>query len=194
VKREGNPLINELIIGTGHKDKFSSDDPANDGQFANFFLDPLLAHLFASLGIPTAPAPRHDLLPLVQYMAPICPGCGFKDAGPIADLLRLNTGIPPTAIPNQKRLGFLAGDIAGFPNGRRLNDDVVDIAARAVAGILADPVKYGTRIGDGVNLNDVGYGTTFPYVQPAHSGRDSHHVGPGQNGCTGQPDGICPIP
>jgi len=194
VNREGNPLINELIIGTGHKDKFSSDDPANDGQFANFFLDPLLAHLFASLGIPTAPAPRYDLLPLVQYMAPICPGCGPKDAGPIADLLRLNTGIPPTAVANQKRLGFLAGDIAGFPNGRRLNDDVVDIAARAVAGILADPVKYGTRIGDGVNINDVGYGTTFPYVQPAHSGRDSHHIGPGQFGCTGQPDGICPIP
>jgi len=194
VNREGNPLINELIIGTGHKDKFSSDDPANDGQFANFFLDPLLAHLFGSLGIPVAPPPRYDLLPLVQYMPPICPGCGPKDAGPIADLLRLNTGIPPTAIPDQKRLGFLAGDIAGFPNGRRLNDDVVDIAARAVAGILADPVKYGTRIGDGVNINDVGYGTTFPYVQPAHSGRDSHHIGPGQFGCTGQPDGICPIP
>lgn len=194
VNREGNPLINELIIGTGHKDKFSSDVPANDGQFANFFLDPLLAHLFASLGIPTAPAPRYDLLPLVQYMPPICPGCKPKDAGPVADLLRLNTGIPPTAVANQKRLGFLAGDIAGFPNGRRLNDDVVDIAARAVAGILADPVKYGTPIGDGVNINDVGYGATFPYVQPAHSGRDSHHIGPGQYGCTGQSDGICPIP
>ena len=194
VNREGNPLINELIIGTGHKDKFSSDDPSNDSQFASFFLDPLLAHLFASLGIPTAPAPRYDLLPLVQYIAPICPGCGPNDAGPIADLLRLNTGIPPTPVGNQKRLGFLAGDTAGFPNGRRLNDDVVDIASRAVAGILADPVKYGTPIGDGVNVNEVGYGTTFPYVQPAHSGRDSHHVGPGQYGCTGQPDGICPIP
>lgn len=194
VNREGNPLINELIIGTGHKDKFSTDDPANDAQFANFFLDPLLAHLFASLGIPVAPPPRLDLLPLVQYAAPICPGCGPKDGGPIADLLRLNTGIPPTPVNSQKRLGFLAGDIAGFPNGRRLNDDVVDIAARAVAGILADPVKFGTPIGDGVNINEDGYGTTFPYVQPAHSGRDSHHVGPGQVGCSGQPGGICPIP
>jgi hypothetical protein len=105
VNREGNSLINELIIGTGSKDKFSTDDPKNDGQFAPFFLDPLLAQLFASLGIPVPPAPRLDLLPLVQYMAPICPGCGPNDAGPIADLLRLNTGIPPTPVANQKRLG-----------------------------------------------------------------------------------------
>ena len=194
VNREGNSLINELIIGTGSKDKFSTDDPKNDGQFAAFFLDPLLAHLFNSvLGIPVPPAPRLDLLPLVQYTAPICPGCGPKDGGPIADLLRLNTGIPPTAVGKQKRLGFLAGDIAGFPNGRRPIDDVVDIASRAVAGILVDPVKYGAAIGDGVNINENGYGTTFPYVTPANSGRNSHHVGPGQDGCSGQPNGICPI-
>lgn len=193
VQREGNSLINELIIGTGSKDRFSMDDPKNDAQFANFFLDPLLAHIFSSIGIPVPPAPRTDLLPLVQYMAPICPGCGPKDTGPIADLLRLNTGIPPTSVANQKRLGFLAGDVAGFPNGRRLNDDVVDIAARAVAGILADPVKFGTLIGDGVNLNESGYGATFPYVRPAHDGRNSHHIGPGQPGCTGQPNGICPV-
>jgi Domain of unknown function (DUF4331) len=193
VNREGNSLINELIIGTGSKDKFSTDVPANDGQFANFFLNPLLAQIFASIGIPVPPAPRLDLLPLVQYMAPICPGCGPNDTGPIADLLRLNTGIPPTAVANQKRLGFIAGDVAGFPNGRRPVDDVVDIAARAVGGILADPVKYGTRIGDGVQLNGLGYGTTFPYVMPANSGRQSVHIGPGQEGCSGQPGGICPV-
>jgi len=194
VNREGNSLINELIIGTGSKDRFSMDDPKNDGQFAAFFLDPLLAHLFNSvLGLPIPPAPRLDLLPLVQYMAPICPGCGPNDGGPIADLLRLNTGIPPTAVGQQKRLGFLVGDNAGFPNGRRPIDDVVDIASRAVAGILADATKYGARIGDGVNINENGYGTTFPYVMPANSGRNSHHVGPGQEGCSGQPGGICPI-
>jgi hypothetical protein len=193
VQREGNSLINELIIGTGSKDRFSMDDPKNDGQFANYFLDPLLAHIFASIGIPVPSAPRTDLLPLVQYMAPICPGCGPKDAGPIADLLRLNTGIAPTPVAKQKRLGFLAGDVAGYPNGRRLIDDVVDISARAVAGILLDPTRFGTPIGDGVQLNTEGYGTTFPYVLPANSGRDSHHVGPGQEGCSGQPNGICPI-
>src|SRR5438874_3890958 len=145
------------------------DDPKNDGQFANFFLNPLLATVFGSIGIPVPPAPRTDLLPLVIYTAPICPGCKARDSGPIADLLRLNTGIPPTPVGSQKRLGFLVGDVAGYPNGRRLIDDVVDISSRAVAGILADPVKFGTRIGDGVNLNEVGYGTTFPYVRPAHS-------------------------
>ena len=193
VQREGNPLINELIIGTGFKDTFSISDPSGDSQFANFVLDPLLAQLFASIGIPVPPPPRNDLLLLVQYEPPICPGCGPGDAGPVADLLRLNTGIPPTPVNQQKRMGFLVGDNAGFPNGRRLIDDVVDIASRAVGGILVDPVTYGTRIGDGVNINDEGYGATFPYVMPAHSGRDSHHVGPGQVGCSGQPGGVCPI-
>ena len=194
VNREGNSLINELIIGTGSKDLFSVSDPDKDGQFANFFLDPLLAHVYSSvLNIPIPPAPRTDLLPLVQYMAPICPGCGPNDAGPVADLLRLNTGIPPTPVGSQKRLGFLAGDSAGFPNGRRPIDDVVDIASRAVAGILVDPVKYGAPIGDGVNTKGSGFATTFPYVRPANDGRDSHHTGPGQKGCSGQPNGICPV-
>ena len=115
------------------------------------------------------------------------------DAGPVADLLRLNTGIPSTPAGSQKRLGFLAGDLAGFPQGRRPIDDVVDIASRAVVGILANPVKFGARVGDGVNTKDGGFGTTFPYVTPANSGRDSHHTGPGQAGCSGQPDGICPV-
>src|SRR4029077_2152057 len=75
VNREGNSLINELIIGTGSKDRFSVDDQKNDAQFPNFFLDPLLAQLFSSvLNIPVPAAPRTDLLPLVQYTAPICPG------------------------------------------------------------------------------------------------------------------------
>jgi hypothetical protein len=194
VNREGNPLINELIIGTGSKDRFSVSKPADDSQFASFFLDPLLAHVYASvLHIPIPPAPRTDLLPLVQYRAPICPGCMASDAGPIADLLRLNTGIPPTPVGSQKRLGFLAGDLAGFPQGRRPIDDVVDIASRAVVGILVDPVKFGARVGDGVNTKGEGFRTTFPYVQPANSGRNSHHTGPGQRGCSGQPNGICPV-
>ena len=186
----GNPLINELIIGTGSKDRFSMDDPVNDSQFANFFLSPLLAQIFSSIGIPVAPPPRTDLLPLVQYMAPICPGCAAADAGPVADLLRLNTGIAPVELSHAKRLGFLAGDTAGFPNGRRPTDDVVDIAARAVAGILADPNKFGTRIGDGVNAATSPVSDTFPFLAPAYSGRDSAHAGPGQPGCA---QGNCPV-
>ncbi len=193
VNREGNSLINELIIGTGSKDRFSMDDPKNDSQFANFVLNPVLAGVFSSLGVPVAPNPRTDLLILAQYEAPICPGCGPNDLGPIADLLRLNTGIPPTAVGSQLRLGFIAGDSAGYPNGRRPVDDVFDISARAVAGILVDPVKYGTLLGDGVQTKTEGFNNAFPYVMPANSGRNSAHTGPGQAGCTGQPGGICPI-
>jgi hypothetical protein len=148
VQRLGNPLINEAVIGTGSKDRFSMDDPTNDKQFANFLLNPLISQILGTLGVPVPPAPRTDLLLLVQYMAPICPGCAAADAGPIADLLRLNTGIPPTSITSQKRLGFLAGDNAGFPNGRRPADDVLDIALRALGGILVDGKKYGTPLGD----------------------------------------------
>ncbi len=193
VNREGNPLINEVIIGTGYKDRFSMDIPANDSQFSSFVLNPLLAGIFSSLGVPVPPAPRNDLLILAQYQAPICPGCGPGDAGPVADLLRLNTGIPATPVGSQKRLGFLVGDSAGYPNGRRPIDDVFDISARAVAGILVNATTYGTPLGDGVNTKTEGFNNSFPYVMPANSGRNSAHTGPGQVGCSGQPGGICPV-
>jgi len=193
VNREGNALINELVIGTGFKDTFSMDVPANDSQFANFVLNPVLGSVFASAGVPVAPAPRNDLLLLVQYEAPICPGCGPKDAGPVADLLRLNTGIPATPVGSQLRLGFIAGDSAGYPNGRRPVDDVFDISLRAIEGILVDSTKYGLALGDGVNTKTEGFNNSFPYVMPANSGRNSAHTGPGQAGCTGQPGGICPV-
>jgi len=192
IQRLGNPLINELIIGTGSKDTFSTSAPKNDSQFANFVLNPLLATIFGSIGIPVPPAPRTDLLPLVQYIAPICPGCTAAQAGPVADLLRLNTGIPPTPLASAKRLGFLAGDNAGFPNGRRPVDDVVDIAARVVAGILVGP-KYNTPIGDGVNTSAVPLPTAFPFEANAYSGRQSsHNAGPGQPGCATLANSICP--
>ncbi len=189
IQRMGNPLINELIIGTGSKDRFSMDQPKNDSQFASFFLDPLLARLLnaataGAVAIPTPP--RVDLLPLVTYAPPIAaPG---TTAGPIADLLRLNTGVPPTPVGSISRLGVLGGDPAGFPNGRRLQDDVTDIALRAVAGVLAGP-PYSTspvnsRLGDGVNVNDVPYNPNFPYVAPAPSGRDRRHIDPTEPGCT----------
>jgi len=192
VNREGNSLINELIIGTGSKDRFSEDFPVHDSQFANFVLNPTLAAVLSSAGIPVAPNPRNDLLILVQYMPPICPACTAANAGPIADFLRLNTGIPPTPVGSQLRLGFIAGDSAGYPNGRRPIDDVVDISLRAVEGILVDSSKFGLPLGDGVNTKVEGFNNSFPYVLPALSGRDSDHVGPGQAGCTGLPGGICP--
>jgi len=168
------------------------DAPVNDAQFANFFLNPLLATVLGTIGVPVPPAPRTDLLPLVQYMAPICPGCPAGGGGPIADLLRLNTGIPPTAPQSQKRLGFIAGDAAGFPNGRRPADDVVDISLRAVGGILANAQKYGTPLGDGVNVSSSPLQNTFPFLGAAYNGRNNaHNGGPGQPGCLTS-DGTCP--
>jgi hypothetical protein len=187
VQRLGNPLINELIIGTGSKDLWSMSQPVNDSQFASFDLDPLLARVLNAIyGIAIPTPPRTDLLPLVTYAPPIAPA--GTPAGPIADMLRLNTGVPPTPVNSRKRLGLLAGDAAGFPNGRRLTDDVVDIAARAVAGILAGP-KYNYPIGDGVNAPDVPPQETFPYVHYAYSGRESRHISPGDpTGCGDQPN------
>jgi hypothetical protein len=195
VQRMGNPLINELIIGVGSKDRFSLDAPENDAQFANFVLHPILADVFASIGIPVPTGDRTDLLPLVTYTGPIVPP--GTPAGAVADLLRINTGIPPTPLAGQKRLGLLTlldtdpanDDAAGFPNGRRPGDDVTDIAARAVGGILADPVAFGTRIGDGVNKGDMPTRGTFPFMNPSHDGRNSRHVDPGEPGCTG----VCPV-
>jgi len=191
VQRLGNPLVNELVIGTGSKDYWSMSDPVNDSQFASFDLDPLLARVFnAVYGINIPAPPRTDLLPLVTYAAPIAPK--GTPAGPIADMLRLNTGVPPTPMASRSRLGLIAGDGAGFPNGRRLTDDVVDIAARVVGGGILSPgfdVYPNNLIGDGVNAPDVPPQETFPYVHYAYSGRDSRHISPGDpTGCGDQPN------
>ena len=127
IQRMGNALINELIIGTGDKDKFSMSQPEADEQFGNYLLDPLLARVInAAYGGPSRSLspPRLDLAPLVLYTTVLCPGCSGLQSGPIADLLRLNTGIGPTPQGHRKRLGVLAGDFAGYPNGRRVSDDV----------------------------------------------------------------------
>jgi hypothetical protein len=193
IQRFGNPLINELVIGTGSKDFWSMSDPVNDSQFANFDLDPLIARVFNTVygfNIPTPP--RTDLLPLVTYAAPIAPK--GTPAGPIADLMRLNTGVPPTPMAQRKRLGLIAGDPAGYPNGRRLTDDVVDITERvAIGGILAPgfDVAPNNLLGDGVNAPDVPPQETFPYVHFAYSGRDSRHISPGDpTGCGDQPNSL----
>lgn len=189
VQRMGNPLINELIVGIGSKDRFSMDQPRNDSQFASFFLDPPIARVVEALygGALSIPdAPRNDLLPLVTYAAPIAaPG---TPAGPIADLLRLNTGVAPTSPATASRLGLLAGDGAGFPNGRRVFDDVTDITLRVgVGGVLAAPFpgydpNVNGRLGDGVNVNDAPYLTAFPYVAFGPDGRNRRHIDPGEPG------------
>lgn len=199
VQRMGNPLINELLVGTGFKDRFSMDIPKNDAQFANFFLDPSLPRVVNALtagAVAIPAAPRVDLLPVVTYAAPIA--AAGTPAGPVADLLRLNTGVAPTSPETASRLGLLGGDGAGFPNGRRVFDDVTDIALRlVVGGVLAAPfpgfnADIGGRLGDGVNANDTAYRTTFPYLGNAPSGRDRRHIDPGEAGCGAAAGGICP--
>jgi len=227
VQRLGNPLINELIIGTGSKDYWSMSRPVYDSQFAGFDLDPLFVTVVDSLysvlapgALYSPPAPRTDLLPLVKYLPPIAaPG---TPSGPVADLLRLNTGVLPTTPASANRLGLLAGDGAGFPNGRRLSDDVVDITLRvAVGGVLAGNkcgashttscgVFPNNALGDGVNVNDVDtdlasdgvtnlvepnthFHTSFPYVDFCPSGRNRRHIDPGDPGCTAGTGPACPV-
>jgi len=227
VQRLGNPLINELIIGTGTKDYWSMSNPVNDSQFADFDLNPLFVTIVDSLysvlvpgALYSPPAPRTDLLPLVEYLPPIA-AAGTR-TGPVADLLRLNTGVPPTAPGTASRLGLLGGDAAGFPNGRRLADDVVDITLRvAVGGVLAGnkcgpsntsscDVFPNNALGDGVNVNDVDtdiatdgitnlvepnthFHTSFPYVDYCPSGRNRRHIDPGEPGCTAGTGPACPV-
>ncbi len=189
VQRMANPLINELIIGIGAKDRFSMDFPRNDAQFADFFLDPPIARIVEALyggALAIPDSPRLDLLPLVQYVPPIA--AANTPPGPVADLLRLNTGVSATPPDVINRLGLIGGDPAGYPNGRRLQDDVVDIVLRVgVGGVLAAPFagfvpEVNGRLGDGVNVNDAPYRTTFPYLASCPNGRNRRHIDPGEPG------------
>jgi hypothetical protein len=92
---------------------------------------------------------------------------------------------------SRKRLGLLAGDSAGYPNGRRVSDDVFDITMRALSGVRAGP-QYNYPLGDGVNTSDVPYQETFPYVAWAQSGRQRRHLDPGEAGCTMGAGAGCP--
>jgi hypothetical protein len=191
VQRMANPLFNELLIGTGFKDQWSRSRPKDDAQFAAMPLDPLLARAAQAAygGAFDIPAPpRLDLLPLVTYAPPIAaPG---TPPGPVADLLRLNVGVDPTPPLRVSRLGLIGGDPAGFPNGRRVFDDVTDIALRVVVGgVLANDAAGNSlnrfpnnRLGDGVNINETSYRNSFPYVADAHDGRNRRHLDPGERG------------
>jgi hypothetical protein len=162
VSRLGNPLINEVVIPTGLKDYWNRTSPAHDAQFKKYYTTPILAAVLNKLyKLGVQETNRSDLvavlgtgIPKVTYTGPT-----------FADELRLNLSIPPTAHPN--RMGVLAGDNAGFPNGRRLGDDVVDIEEQAVAGFL---LGKKVPLGDGVDGNDVAYLSHFPYVSTPHEG------------------------
>ncbi len=164
VSRLGNPLINEVIIPIGQKDKFNRTSPANDAaNFGKYALAPEPARLLNALfKLGVKETNRTDIVQALLTGVPGLTQIGSKPAA--ADTLKLNLGVAPSAMPN--RFGVLAGDLAGFPNGRRLADDVTDIELRVIAGALLKPSEGGKQIplGDGVDQNDKPFRSSFPYV------------------------------
>jgi hypothetical protein len=185
VSRLGEPLINEVVIPLGMKDRWNRTEPEDDAQFAPLYLNPEVSRLENLLYgkqnpngalMPARETGRTDLVAILLTGVP-----GLNFTGPRqADLLRLNTNIKPTAAVGQgDRLGVLNGDLAGFPNGRRLEDDVVDIDLRAFAdgygsflnGLLGLPnLSPNNLLGDGVDANDKPFVNTFPYVAAPSQG------------------------
>jgi hypothetical protein len=167
VSRLGMPLVNEVVIPLGQKDRFSASRPVDDAQFLSFVQNSHLADLLQLVYNVKAPAtPRADL---VSVFLTGVTGLNQPPGVRPSEMLRLNMDVAPN--PNPRRLGVLDGDLAGFPNGRRLTDDVVDIAVQVVAGAL---VGQPTGLGDGVDRNDVPFISTFPYTGVAHSGANAN--------------------
>jgi len=173
VSRLGNPLINEVIIPLGQKDRFNRTQPQNDAKnYGKFVVKPELAHLMNVLfNLGVKETGRTDIVTALLTGVPGLTQISKKPAA--ADTLKINLGVPPSGSPS--RFGVLAGDNAGFPNGRRLNDDVVDIELRVIGGFLLPPNQGGKKLplGDGVDQNDKPFLTSFPYVAPPTSGYDS---------------------
>jgi hypothetical protein len=186
VSRLGNPLFNEVLTPMARKDYWNSQQPANDSQFASYVTKPELAGLLPVLypgvfpNLAAYDKPRNDLAAILLTGIPAGVVPGFQNfTGPVqADMLRLNTAVPPTKNPNP--IGLIAGDAAGFPNGRRLTDNVTAIELRAVAGAtipLVDPsytpddaakvLTDGSTPSNGTPL------TRFPYVNMPGGGYQS---------------------
>ena len=182
--RLGMPLVNELIIGIDDKDKFNASKPKNDpANFADYVTNPVLPALIESL-FPAAKAPtnfpRTDLLTVFLKGIDGLNQPKVNGAVTPSEMMRLNTTTPVTAAGAQNPLGVAAGDNAGYPNGRRLGDDVVDLSLRVSMGALcvltgatdtlkvgckpADAPAGGLALTDGVRKTAANYGVTFPYL------------------------------
>jgi len=187
VSRLGSPLVNEAVIPLGLKDRWNASQPRDDGQFLSFVTDPELAKLLNLLyGVNVPPAPRNDL---VSVFLTGVEGLTMPANIVPSEQLRLNVAVPPADEPNP--LGVLAGDNAGFPNGRRLVDDVYDIEVRAVAGVLVGDefnVAPNNQLGDGVDANDLPFLEAFPYVGTPHEGFENIHGAGGAENSSGEDD------
>ena len=188
VSRLGNPLVNEVVIPLSSKDRFNASDPQGDGQFLPFVVNSDLAgklNAVYGLGLPTM-----DRQDLVTVFLTGIPGLNKPANVAPSEQLRINVGIKPGSggCASFSTLGVIAGDNCGFPNGRRLADDVTDVALRAVAcgygfdfGPCDSEAAYAAtteQLGDGVDGNDKAFLPAFPYVAAPHSGFvHDHHSG-----------------
>jgi hypothetical protein len=183
VSRLGMPLVNEVVIPVGKKDEFNASHPSKDEKFLKFVQEPEVPKLIEQIYmIPAPDAPRDDLVEV--FLTGVCKECNGPidvdlnsqllnqdvDAGRFrpSEQLRLNMSIAPAKSPN--RLGVVGGDTAGFPNGRRLADDVIDVTLQAAEGVLlgnaADAIK---GLGDAVDANEQDFRGHFPYVAVANT-------------------------
>ncbi len=184
VSRLGNPLFNEVIVPVGKKDLWNSLTPAQDDQFLSYVQHPELAGLLPVLypgvfpNLAALKAARADLVAVLLTGIPsgLIPGFQNYTGTTYADELRLNMAIPPTT-SNPNPLGLIGGDLAGFPNGRRVFDDITSVELRAIAGAtypLVDksykPDAAAALLTDGLTEANTSYLTTFPYLGTPQSG------------------------
>ncbi len=199
VSRLGLPLINEVVVPLAFKNFFLASQPRDD--VANYvapfgeggpILDPevpKLLNLLYGLSVPTAP--RNDIVQtLLVGIAGLNQPMNTTAVQP-SDMIRLNMGLPPVAAGDEgfSALGVIAGDLGGYPNGRRLEDDVVDISLRVMAGVLVDGfnISPNNALGDGVNGNDKPFNSTFPYMASPWQGFEHEHHPLDQTGVATQP-------
>jgi hypothetical protein len=185
VSRLGNPLINEVVIPMGSKDDWNHSLPSNDSDYAASFLHPEVAKLLPILypgvfkHLAAYTKPRADLVAILGTGIPsgIIPGFQNYTGKTVADMLRLNLAIPATPADKVSAAGLAGGDAAGFPNGRRVTDDVVTIELRAIAGLLIPLVDKSFTPDGATSLIDDGSTATptqgvFPYLNMPHDGYD----------------------
>ena len=202
ISRLGNPLVNEVINPMAQKDRWNASPPYEDSQFARYVVRPELANLIANVLYPTAfpnlkayvasNKARADLAAILLTGIPAGVVPGFQNfTGTVqADMLRLNVAVPPTEPGSENPIGLVAGDAAGYPNGRRPIDDVTAIALKAVAGATIPLVdkKYTAdaaagALNDGTSNDNTPYGepflSSFPYLSNPNGGYNSQPGTPG---------------
>lgn len=172
VSRLSAPLVNEVVIGLPDKDRFNASEPKNDAQFATYVTNPTLPALINILFNVPAPSrfPRTDLV--AAFLTGV-DGLNKPATVTTSEMMRLNTSTPAVAAATQNNLGVIGGDVAGFPNGRRPGDDVVDIALRVMMGVLlpvAEAPAGQAPLTDGALQNAAQFDQRFPYLKTPRAG------------------------